>query len=105
MELPKILARTRIYIIRAMSYAGAIQFCMIIFLVTDKLQAKQIIGELTIKQSILLYVIALTSIVIFGYLEDKLGVLKEEQTMLGEKNKVLTRIEERLVRIEDKMKK
>ena len=87
-----------------MSWLAILNSGMILFLVLSKLQDYNVNIHIT-KWYFPIFVLTISLLILFGYIEDKAGFHKEEIKRVTEKNPVFNEILNRLDRIEKKIRK
>ena len=98
------VVHSKIFIQRAMTWVSIINAGMLLFLVLSQLERYGI--NIQIKTWFIpLFICTLLLMVIFGYLEYKLGFYQAETEAVTRRNPYFKRIEERLDRIEKKLGK
>jgi len=99
-----LIVRFRVYMMRAGSYISLVNTAMILFLFLSNLEKYGI--DVDIKDWIIpLFMVGILGMVLFGYIEDKLGFYAEEQKTTQMRSPVFNEIISRLDRIEKKLKK
>jgi len=95
--------RLKVYISRTGSYISLINTVMILFLFLSNLEKYEI--DIEIKEWIIpLFMIGVLGMLVFGYLEDKLGFYSQEKKTTESRSPYLKDIINRLDRIEKKLK-
>ena len=98
------LIRIKLYISRTNSYIGIINSILILYLFLSDLKKYGI--YITIKDWLIpLSILWVSLMILFGFIEEKLGFYSEEQKVAGSRNPHTTEILERLERIENKLSK
>ena len=93
----------KLFIQRSMGYVAMINSAMILFLLLSKLEDYGI--DIRIRYWFFPIIIAgFAGLVLFGYLEDRLGFFREESKAATRRNPQITEILKRLERIEKKLK-
>jgi hypothetical protein len=94
--------QSKFWIQRTMSWLAIVNSAMILFLVLSKLQDYGLKIYIT-RWFIPIYIATLVLMILFGYIEDKLGVFKKESEILQKKTPYVNEMMERLERIEKKL--
>lgn len=103
MGLRSKIVHSKLFIQRAKSYLTVVNSGMILFLFLSQLEKYGI--NINIKQWIIpIFAITLILLLIFGYLEDRLGFYQEEARAQAKRNPYFKEINDRLERIENKLK-
>ena len=97
------LIHGKVYLNRALSYAGLVNMALILFLALSNLEKYGIDIKLE-TWLIPVFLITFLALILFGYLEDRMGFFTEEQKVQALRNPQLTDIVKRLERIERKLK-
>ena len=98
------LIKLKVYMARTSSYISLVNTAMILFLFLSNLERYNI--DIEIQDMILpIFVVGLFGMLLFGFLEDKLGFYSQEQKTTQSRSPVLNDIVKRLDRIEKKAKK
>jgi len=96
------LIRTKLYYQRALGYISIVNSAMLLFLLLSNLEKYGI--DLNIEKLFFPILIAgVIIMILFGYLEDKLGFLREESYFVSKRNPQMQEIIDRLERIEKKL--
>ena len=96
------LVYLKLYMSRALSYITLINTGMVLFLFLSNLEKYGI--DIRIQEWIIpLFLIGIFLLVLFGFLEDRLGFYSQEQRTTQSRNPYMTDIIERLDRIEEKI--
>ncbi|MBN2367615.1 hypothetical protein JXC34_01250 [Candidatus Woesearchaeota archaeon] len=100
----KFLIRIKVYLARSASYITMINTAMVLFLFMSNLEKYGI--DIEIKDMIIPIVfLGLIVMIIFGFIEDKLGFYSEEQKTTQSRSPYMKEIIQRLERIEQKLEK
>jgi hypothetical protein len=103
-RLREALIKLKIYIARTGNYIGLVNTVLILFLFLSGLEKYGI--DIEIEDLILpFFVLGVLLMVLFGFLEEKLGFYGEEQKVAYSRNPYMQDIVERLDRIERKLAK
>ncbi|MFH2020821.1 MAG: hypothetical protein ABIJ34_05370 [archaeon] len=101
-KLRRFLIKIKLYIARTGSYISLINTVLILFLFLSDLKKYGI--YIAIKDWIVpLFIMGVLMMVLFGYIEEKLGFYSEEQRSASSRNPYMKDIIERLDRIEKKL--
>ena len=98
------VVHAKIFVQRAMSYIAILNSGMILFLLLSRLEDYKIDIRLE-TWFIPIFFVTILAMVLFGYLEDRLGFFTEENIAHNRRNPVLNDINMRLERIEKKLGK
>ena len=98
------LVLSKIFVHRSLSYVAIINAGMLLFLVLSQLELYGIDVEIT-RWFIPIFICTIFLMILFGYLEDKLGFFQEEAKTAAKRNPYFNDIVDRLDRIEKKMDK
>lgn len=104
MEVRKFLVYSKIWMQRTMSWIAIVNSGMILFLVLAKLQDYGIKIYIT-AWFVPIYILVILLMMLFGYIEDRVGFHREEARRTAEKNPYFRDIIDRLDRIEKKIGK
>ncbi len=103
-KMRKLLAETKIYIQRSLSYVAIVNSGMILFLMLSQLKAFGI--DIPLGQWFFpLFIISIIGAIAVGYVDVKLGFFREESGARSKRDPVLGEIRERLAKIENKLNK
>ncbi len=100
----KSLINMKLWMQRTMSWIALINSAMILFLVLSRFQDYGISIYIT-RWIIPIYIIVVLLMMLFGYIEDKVGFYRVESMENAKRNPYFKEILERLDRIEKKIKK
>lgn len=103
-KIRKLLAETKIYIQRSMSYVSILNSGMILFLMLSRLEDFGIDINLT-QWFFPLFILSIFGAIAIGYVDVKLGFFSEESNAASKRNPVLFEMLTRLERIENKLNK
>ncbi len=103
-KMRKVLAETKVYIQRSMSYIAIINGGMILFLMLSQLKNFGIDIPLT-QWFFPLFILSIFGAIAVGYVDVKLGFFREESGAISKRDPVLSEIKDRLQRIENKLNK
>ena len=105
--LPKLrnfLVRIKVYLARSASYIAMVNTTMILFLFLSNLEKYGI--DIEIRDLIIpIVILGVSVMVLFGFIEDKLGFYREEQKTTQSRSPYMNEIIERLERLETKIDK
>jgi len=104
LEIRKFMVYSKLWVQRTMSWVAIANSGMILFLVLSKLQDYGIKIFITI-WFIPIYFGVVLIMIFLGYLEDKVGLFREEVRIASSRNPHINEIIERLDRIEKKLDK
>lgn len=104
LEIRKFLVYSKLWIQRTMSWIAVVNSGMILFLVLSRLQDYGIKIFIT-AWFIPIYIGVIFLMMLFGYLEDRAGLFREESRVSAERNPYFKEIIERLGKIEKKLNK
>jgi len=103
-KIRELFIRVKVYFKRASSYISMVNTSMILFLFLSNLENYNI--DIDIKEWIIPIGFAgVLLMILFGYLEDKLGFYSQEQKTIHSRSPVLSKLDKRLEQIEKKIDK
>jgi len=96
------LIRTKLYYQRALGYISIVNSAMLLFLLLSNLEKYGI--DINIRQLFFpILIFGVIMLVLFGYLEDRMGFLREETHFVSKRNPDMQEILDRLERMEKKL--
>jgi hypothetical protein len=98
------IVHAKIFIQRSMGYIAILNSGMILFLVLSQLERYKIDIKLE-TWLIPIFLFSMVVMVFFGYFEDKMGFMEEENAAINRRNPEIKDIQDRLDRIENLLKK
>ena len=102
-KLRAFFIRLKVYMSRTSSYLSLVNTAMILFIFLSNLERYNI--DIEIKDMIIpLFILGLFMMLLFGYLEDKLGFYRQEQRTTQSRSPYMREILDRLNSIEKKLK-
>ena len=102
-KLRNFFIRLKVYMSRTSSYLSLINTAMILFLFLSNLEKYNY--DIEIKDMIVpLFILGLFMMLLFGYLEDKLGFYRQEQRTTQSRSPYMREMLDRLENIEKKLK-
>jgi|TARA_B100001971_G_C18030718_1_gene452401 hypothetical protein len=104
LEVRKFLIYSKMWIQRTMSWIAVVNSGMILFLVLSRLQDYGIKIHIT-AWFIPIYLGVILLMMLFGYIEDRAGLFREESRVAAARNPYFKDIIDRLDRIEKRLKK
>lgn len=104
LEVRKFMVYSKLWIQRTMSWIAVVNSGMILFLVLSRLQDYGVEIHIT-AWFIPIYLGIIFLMMVFGYIEDRAGLYREESRAAADRNPYFKEILERLDRIERKLKK
>ncbi len=104
LEVRKFMVYSKLWIQRTMSWIAVVNSGMILFLVLSRLQDYGVEIHIT-AWFIPIYLGIIFLMMLFGYIEDRVGLYREESRAAASRNPYFKEILERLDRIERKLKK
>ena len=102
MKIREGLVRTKIRLQRTTTYLAIFNSGMIFFLFLSKLQDYGINIHIT-KWFFPLYILTMISLFVFGWLDDKVGLYREEMKQSQDKNPYMSEMQRRFDSLEKKM--
>jgi len=93
------LVHAKVFVQRSLSYVAILNSGMILFLVLSRLENYNIDINLEF-WLVPIFILTIGLMILFGYIEDKLGFFKEESKAVNQRNPVLIDIDKRLQKIE-----
>jgi hypothetical protein len=101
--LRETVVKAKFYMTRTMSYMSLINTGMILFLFLSNLERYNL--DIEIQEWIIpIFIVGVCGMMLFGFIEDKLGFYRHEQKTVHTRSPVFNEILERLDRIEGKLK-
>ena len=97
------LVHSKVYLQRALGYASLVNLALVLFLALSNLEKYGIDIPLE-RWGIPLFILLFLVLILFGFLEDRLGFFAEEQQVTSQRNPQMKEILARLARIEKKLK-